>query len=447
MFSLGTFLFAAGFQGVSPLSTPSKSQSAHIAGVAFDSLSSRPLASALVGLVGTDRIVLTDSAGRFSFDSVTLGPSELVLQHEVLDSLGFGEIRTKLQIDSGINHVSLFIPTFAAIWRNMCGGRPPVDSGFVYGTVRFPGGQPASEARITAIWNDVAFAAATGIRSERLGGTVTADSRGQFVMCGVPIGVQLDLRASIGTSVTEWISIPHGAPGATRRNLVLARGADTTLVGAVRGRVQSGAGAPLPNARVRIEGALEQVTDDSGSFLLTGVRVGTRSISVRAIGAHPSTAAIDVMPGDTVRIAITSHSVPTVDTVRVSGSVVQERFLAEFEIRRELGIAKFVDSTTLTRLGSTVSAILSRSTSRVDRTGELYLGPSQGILPGCKPHIWIDRRLLRQEDNSIELRLINPSEIAAIEVYERRTMIPTEFYPRSGLPNCAIVIWTKRMFP
>ena len=53
--------------------------------------------------------------------------------------------------------------------------------------------------------------------------------------------------------------------------------------------------------------------------------------------------------------------------------------------------------------------------------------------------MYVDR--VKQPDHSILLTL-RPDDIAAIEVYARRTIVPAEFQT-SFMPCGAVIIWTK----
>jgi hypothetical protein len=71
------------------------------------------------------------------------------------------------------------------------------------------------------------------------------------------------------------------------------------------------------------------------------------------------------------------------------------------------------------------------------------VGP-QIILPGvaggsCLAVMYVDR--VKQPDHSILLTL-RPEDVAAVEVYPRRTIVPVEFQT-SFMPCGAVIIWTK----
>ncbi len=64
-------------------------------GIAYDSLSGRPLAGATILLQGFPRTALTDSAGRFVLDSVPPGRYLIILTHRELDEIGLHSVVTE----------------------------------------------------------------------------------------------------------------------------------------------------------------------------------------------------------------------------------------------------------------------------------------------------------------------------------------------------------------
>jgi hypothetical protein len=432
-FVLATGATTAGGQGATP-----------IRGIAYDSLRSRPLAGALISIEPFGRTAISDSSGAFVLDSIPAGRHALVMQHEMLDSLGLPEPRLVVEVPVLSGAVSISTPSFATLWLATCGGSPPRDSGFVFGTIRRARDRAGvAGAELRASWVDVAFDRQRGATQARMGGRVESGRDGRYAICGVPNGVQLQMRAGTAPSATDAIEMFHEAPGVTRRDFLIPD-ADSTLRGAVRGVVRGTAGGPVPNALVDAPGAAGVRADGEGRFLIPAVALGTRTLVVRSIGAEPMLAIADVAWRDTAEVEVVLKNIPTLDSVEVVGSRVMRRFVTELAERQALGIAKFVDSTRVSRLGNVRSAILSGSNARIARNGMLTFGPN-----GCQPAFWIDRNFVRPEDASMELNLLSPDQIGAIEIYDKNTMIPNEYWPTTGRrpPGCALVIWTKRHFP
>ena len=436
---------AAGIGAMSSAGAQERGPITTVRGVAYDSLRARPFAGALVNIEALGRSAFSDSGGAFAFDSIPAGRYELVLQHETIDSLGLPEPRLVVDVPTLDGVVRMVTPSFATLWRATCGGAPPRDSGFVFGTTRSARDRSGIVgAEVRASWVDVTFDRRHGATQERMGGRVESGRDGRYAICGVPNGVQLRMRAGTAPAATDAIELFHEEPGVTRRDF-LVPDADGTLRGVVRGTVRGTAGGPVPNALVDAPGATGVRADGEGKFLIPAVALGTRTLVVRSIGAEPVFAIADVAWRDTAEVDVLLKNIATLDSVEVVGGLVMRRFVNELEERRALGIAKFVDSTRAIRYASVQAMLTSSSTARMDRFGTVYFGTESRP---CLPVLWIDKTYVRRADVSIELRLVNPAQIGTIEIYERKTMIPLEYWPPGGGPaDCAIVIWTKRNFP
>src|SRR5687768_9798305 len=72
-----------------------------LVGVAFDSLKGEPLRDAVVAVRGLPASAVTDDRGRFVFDNVPPGRQTIVVQHPVLDSLGFSGLSRPVMVAAG----------------------------------------------------------------------------------------------------------------------------------------------------------------------------------------------------------------------------------------------------------------------------------------------------------------------------------------------------------
>src|ERR1043166_1178476 len=79
-------------------------------GVAYDSLHRAPLAGAFVVLQGVNRSTTSDERGRLVFDSVAPGTYRIVMQHDVLDSIGMSGVAAKAVISDGRDTVRVAVP-------------------------------------------------------------------------------------------------------------------------------------------------------------------------------------------------------------------------------------------------------------------------------------------------------------------------------------------------
>ena len=191
-------------------------------GLAYDSLRGIPLAGAFVALTGTRRSAVSDARGRFHFDSVPAGQHSITMQHDVLDSIGFSGRSARVSVDATHRDVTVAVPSFATLWRGLCGGPAPRDSGIVYGLVRDPSGQPTQKALVGITWKDVSQDRRTGLDLKDVRVRVPTDSTGRYVFCGVPIGVGMQLAASEGSMATGAVDVAPLTLRVARRDLHLS---------------------------------------------------------------------------------------------------------------------------------------------------------------------------------------------------------------------------------
>lgn len=417
-------------------------------GVAYDSLRQRPLAGALVSVPGRPVSAVTDDSGRFQLPPLAPGRHSLRLEHESLDAIGYAFWDVVVEVRDPASTVRVAAPGFGDIWRRECGTAAiPREAGLLTGTVRdarHASAVPGATVRL--VWSEVGYDRASGATQEWRSGTTLTDERGRFAACGVPRDERLTLRVVAGDALSDAIQVDVPAFGIVHQGVALRAAADSSVQGAVAGFARDASGAPLADAVVELLGGVEALANAEGRFLVPALPIGTRAVRVRAIGYQPVEMVVDVAPGDTVRLDVVLGRVTLLERVEVRATTVQMRFLAEFEERKALGIAKFIDSLRVDRMPNLKSAVLSGTTAKIDRLDRLYF---EHMGTRCFPSLWVDRNWIRPDDVEIEYRLLSLSTVAAVEVYTRGTMIPTEFWPpvAKGPPCGVIVVWTKRMFP
>jgi hypothetical protein len=120
--------------------------------------------------------------------------------------------------------------------------------------------------------------------------------------------------------------------------------------------------------------------------------------------------------------------------------------ILEFEGRRRQGYGTYLDSTTISKR-ATISAALQgapgviiQNQSSNGRRFDIWLY-STGA-GNCLANIILDG--VQQSDSEI-LNTMSPSDLAAIEVYQQRTTVPTELL-RAQQSCGTVVVWTKRAF-
>jgi carboxypeptidase family protein len=393
-----------------------------VRGIAYDSLHRRPLGGAFVMIVGSSRNATSDARGNFQFDSLTPGVYTFLLQHALLDSLGLSERAERLAIQRPDEMIRLSVPSFATMWKLECGaGRPPSDSGIVFGTVRSTGHGVVAGATVRVSWVDLGFSKDSGAIRQRMGGEVRTDSAGSYAACGVPLSFGVRIVALFDSATYSRIDLVPTAERVRRRDVLLggAGVANGTIVGTVR----NATGGPVSGARIDGSGLREVRSDVQGRFVIRDAPAGTTQLDVTAIGMTPTAATVDVPTADSVLVDIEVQKATPLDTLKIRGMAPIRYRLREIADRKKLGNGQFMDSTQAERHADAASAIAELTSNR------------------CVSRLWIDGLQVRITDISYEIRLLKPGEIGEMEWYQR--WAPIEF----GGSSCTLIIWTRRALP
>ncbi|HVE34805.1 MAG TPA: carboxypeptidase regulatory-like domain-containing protein [Gemmatimonadaceae bacterium] len=420
-----------------------------VRGEAFDSLRGKPLDGASVSILGAARTATADSRGRFVFDTLAPGVYTFVAYHAALDSAGITGLTAKVDVSPGTADVHLAVPSFATLWRVACGdSRPPVDSGFVYGTVRDAlSRKPLSGATVELTWTDFSVDSARQIHQKRWHRQTRTDGSGNYGVCGVPMTVVPNIQASNTDGASGVVDL-FDVSRVRRRDLTIAGAGDGERRGTVAGVLTDAGGAPFRGARILIADMPEARSAGDGSFAVRDVPAGTRQVDIRSVGMAPYVTAVDVVPHDTVMLAAQLHKITLLDVVRVTGTMTQQRRISALEERKHAGWGYFRDSTTFGQLGTMSSVFGTVPTLQVqpiNGTTQFVLTLPQ-ITRRCVANLWIDGvRQITSSDPTIAYGILNdlhPDQIAAIEVYPRGATTPVEFATLNS--SCgAVVVWTK----
>jgi hypothetical protein len=95
-----------------------------VTGFAFDSLHNVPLAGAFITIGERSRATTSDAKGKFTFDTLPPGTYTFSAQHAVFDSLGLSGTSTRAVVTDGKAIVTVAVPSFATVWRALCGAIP-----------------------------------------------------------------------------------------------------------------------------------------------------------------------------------------------------------------------------------------------------------------------------------------------------------------------------------
>jgi hypothetical protein len=436
-----------------------------VEGVAFDSLSNRPLADAFVAAAGTGRSATSDNKGRFRLDSVPEGEQTLTMQHAAFDSLGLSGASVRVMVRNRMPRIVLAVPSFATLWRVACGAAElPRDGALLYGVLRdATTNQPLAARAVEGVWTELVGGGRTvesvGQRRWRLS-TVT-DERGEYALCGVAIGTPIMLRVPRDTSASapadslessasitrvrrQDILVATAAPQAIRDTAMVGVDATRTApmrdstsrppaTGVIVGVVTNASGTPIANAAVAVDTFPEVRTNDEGRFFVREVAAGSRQIAVAAIGLQPSTATVNLLAGDTAQLTIPLNSVQSLEAVRVRATILSTR-LRDIEERKRTGFGDQRDSTEIRKYPSLVAVLRTINGVQVRQGASRMNVVIQ--MAGCSG---LDIRVDGHPSTVEDFALMDPQDIAAIEVY-RRT-IPSELMSKRG---CPIMVWTKR---
>ena len=423
-----------------------QTRSVRVTGLAFDSLRSAPLRDAHVAILGLPGNATTDERGRFTFDHVPIGSHTFVVQHPVLDSVGFSGLSRLLDIREDVGEIVLGIPSFATVWRTACGRPPPRDSGLVFGTIRtFWDGKPVADAFVDLTWMHTSYEKAHGLRQRAHRGATRSDSTGGYVVCGVPISTWLRVDAGVSTGASGRIDMPPAVMRIQRRDLLLGpSGGDSATRGTVIGHVTDPDGGPLFNARVVLDDSTEVRSGPDGRFVLSHVNPGTRQVEVLAIGAVPVVSAIDVMPNETSTLAVQLRRVTTLDVVQVTASRRGRRVAAEIAERKRSGFSHTMEIGELVAHSSMGTVFADFPGIIVQRRGtDFTVFVNDGRGGQCSPDVWIDgARSMYATLNSLR-----PREVAAVEVFPRSSNVPMQYRPVEVKSWCGVIlVWTNWVF-
>ena len=415
-----------------------------VRGVIFDSLRGKPIPNASVSIAGRTQVMTTDAQGRFQFDSVEPGVHRIVAQHPILDSIGLSGLSARAMVAAGTNEVRLAVPSFATLWRTVCRGSAPKDSGIVYGTIRDATlGTPVANAAVDVSWSDLVLDDRHRLRERKWRIETRSNAEGDYAACGVAPDLTFELHAEASGRQSGRIGFPAPTTRVQRHDLLIAATASESNagLGTVAGTVTDPAGLPVGDARVIVDELAEVRTRDDGTFTVSNVPAGTRRIEVRAIGTAASGIAVDVVPGKVSDIAVSVNPIRTLAPIETKAERNLRLFKTEFNERRRLGLGYIRDSTDIARYDQFLNVLRAVPSMVVQyRTPSLRISVPDGVGGQCAPRAIIDGA----EGQFGHLIDLDPKEIAALEVYIRGSQVPQRYAPAGIQAQCgAILVWTK----
>lgn len=447
----------------------SAAASVTITGSVYDSLSGKPLAGALVQLIGTGGTggawnATTYANGEFAFPAVPSGKYVMGFLHPTLDSLGLGAPRRIIDATGTAPlRVTLAIPSATTIWTMLCARHTAeaVDSsGLVFGFVRDADSDaPLGAATVVVTWSTLVVDG--GVRIDRQEVPVKPNAEGWYALCGVPADAPVTARAELGKAASGFVEMAVPKRAFLHRDFSIPRGsaavaASDTTVGQqgillrrgssrLAGMVRSPEGKPLAGAQLVVWGSgITGSTGDDGTFSLSSLPAGTQTLEARYIGYAPKRVTVDLESGQTRSVNVTlDERANVLSEVKVYGKSNKNLHdVVGFLDRRKSSHGYFLTHAEIEKRHPFQFTDLVRSMPGFVIVGD---GPNASILSmrrrdmtsTCKPQIYLDGMPL-YDDRDINF-VIQPDEIMGMEAYAA----PSDTPPQYTNGECgSIVIWT-----
>lgn len=191
-----------------------------VRGVVFDSIRGVGLPDAEVRVLGTGLHAITDPTGAFTIPEVPVGRHHLTFSHPDLDAWGvyasFAQVRVQ---DGEIARARLTTPGFRRAALALCLGAGRVADAAMVGHLLGPRREPLAGVPVEVAWpRDPEEEDGPEIASP----TVT-DAEGRFVVCTVPGGATVRVRARIGERWMDLLEVVAEKDRITYREVWLTR--------------------------------------------------------------------------------------------------------------------------------------------------------------------------------------------------------------------------------
>ena len=431
-----------------------------LSGITVDSTSGRPLAGALVSVLGAAAAARSDTDGRFTISALLPGIYSLEVRTPSLDAVG-AVLQRELTFTDAAEPVRVNVPSGREVASSACSARPSTARGIVTGTVSVRGDTiPPSHVGMLAEWTDVSADVAMGGRANRSAAART-DARGRFWLCGVPLQKAVTIRVVNDSLIAEPVSVRIADGILGRADLVADRIGESvsTFTGIV---VADSTNEPVGDAEVVLKDlALLERTNALGAFHFGRVPAGTHTVIARRVGFAPLETTLLFSAGRGVDKRIVLSRFTALDSVHV---VAETRRLgvgyAAFEERRRMGFGRFIDSETLRnneyrRMQDLLRALPGVSVYTTQKcTGRcesppLHMQIAYNTRMGCYFRVWLDGVVVGKGEDAppawrrqFDLNAEVLGNIEAIEVYRGAGEVPTEYSGASS--QCGVILlWSR----
>ena len=176
-----------------------------VRGVVWDSIRGRGLEGATVSVFGTRVQARTDAYGRFYLPDVPTGEQKLTFYHDDTEAWGLGGSLVPVDVaESGEARAELAIPSFRQVARIVCLGSGGGAETVLLGRIVDAGERPLANLPMSFEWpkDDVDGIEVVEEVPARTG------SDGRFVVCSLPAGRTVTVRAEVAGSWIELFGEP-----------------------------------------------------------------------------------------------------------------------------------------------------------------------------------------------------------------------------------------------
>jgi hypothetical protein len=430
---------------------------ATVSGIARDSVASAPLPGAIVQLVtrgtpaGAAVSATSDSLGRFQFSNVPDGRYLIGFFHPMLDSLGvLAPVHEILVQGTRDLHVDVGIPSAASLRAAICGASVSGQAaGMVVGFVRQARDHEAvAKATVVGEWVELSLTPHGTVRSTPSVVAATG-ANGWFALCHVPSSGIVAISAIHMADSTELVEVDMGSAGILHRELYFGSERGGRLTGTV---ISAAERQPIANALVSVGDGTTR-TDERGDWTLTDVPLGTRMLEIRAINYYPERRAVDVV-GDAPAVFVALGTLKAkLDAVKITAARLSLN-TSGFDERRRGGDGYYITPEDVAQRNPMVTSEMLRRVPGLRLERGSNFGDGMRVLmrgtagSACSPAVYIDGGYMGDLSADDLDDMVNPDQIAGIEVYAGAA-VPPQFtrgmagVGRTGESCGSIVIWTR----
>jgi len=438
-------------------------------GTVTDAMGGHPVVAATVELsrVQPEPVVTftarSDASGRYRVDSLPPGEYVLHLSTPLLDSLELALPERALSIAPGATARADFIAPRGATLRDaVCPGLTLGRGKAVVAghAIDADTDQPLAGADLVVTWTELVVDSTLASHGQAFSAAVQSGERGEYRLCGVPADTRLSLQLQHAGRASAVVDVTVATEaGAEVRDLSLSTrsaatiaaldsieksrrdtaGADELLLtgtAGVTGVVRGATGLPLENTEVRVRGARSSaVSDVAGRFTIAALPAGTHMLLARHIGYEPTELPVELRAGRSIEQDVKLTRVISLDSVRV---VAMRSQYPEFESNRRFNpFGRYLGPDEVARRHATNAADLLVGVPGLGVSGR---GPATRVGSTRQARTCRGVRIIVDGVENVPIDDIQPSQIAAVEIYADGAFAPSRFAVRG---SCGVVVfWT-----